>query len=109
MTEKELEKVYVENGLKDYKLRNSDDLKAVHGVDIAEIKGYNKLNVNTEFFRTMLIRFYNAQGLEKRSEIKPLAVKYVSRTKTRKPYLHFEVEIGDCKEYFHFNGNGEWY
>ena len=103
MTRKELEKVYVENGLKDYKLRNSDDLKAVHGVDIAEIKGYNKLNVNTEFFRTMLIRFYNAQGLEKRSEIKPLAVKYVSRT------IHFEVKIGDRKEYFHFNGNGEWY
>ncbi|MCM1316506.1 MAG: hypothetical protein NC040_09955 [Muribaculaceae bacterium] len=60
MTKKELEKTYVQNGLKDYKLRNSDDLKAVHGVDITETKGYSKLNINADFFKTMLVRFYNA-------------------------------------------------
>ncbi|MCM1315609.1 MAG: hypothetical protein NC205_01370 [Prevotella sp.] len=109
MTGKELEKRYIENGLKDYKLRSTDDLKTIHDVDITKIKGYQKLNVNEEFFKKMLVRFYNAQGLEIRSEIKPLAVKYVSRTKTRKPYLHFEVKIGDSNECFHFNGNGEWY
>ena len=109
MTGKELEKRYIENGLKDYRLRNFNDLKAVHGVDIMEIKGYNKLAVNAEFFKTMLVRFYNAHGLERRSEIKPLAVKYVSRTKKTKPYLRFDVKIGDCNECFHFNGNGEWY
>ena len=109
MKSSEIAGKYVKRGLTDYRLRTTDDLKEIHGVDVTGIKGYNKLTVNADFFRKMLVRFYNAYGLERRSEIKPSAVKYIPRTKTRKPYIRFEVEIGDRMEYFHFNGNGTWY
>lgn len=105
----EIEKRYAENGLKNYILRNTDDLKNVHGVDVVKIKGYKKLNVNEEFFKKMLVSFYNAQGLQVRSRIEPLAVRYVPSTKNTKSYLRFDVKIGDRNEWYHFNRNGEWY
>lgn len=78
MTYKEMTRKYEERGLTGYQLRTLEDLKEIHGVDVAELSGYSGLSENNrKLFDVTVLRFYNAHGLNSRLELKPKAVNYV--------------------------------
>lgn len=81
MTRKQIERKYEERGLNDYCIRTVDDLKAVHNIDVEELKGYENLSDECkELFEKTVIHFFNAQGLEKRAKCIPKAINYVQET-----------------------------
>lgn len=68
MTRYELEQRYMEYGCKDYQLRTLDDLKNIHGFDVAELSGYDGLPQDQrELFDKTIIKFYNGWGLDRRN------------------------------------------
>ncbi len=78
MTRTQLEKKYEENGCRDYQLKNLEQLKAIHGIDVNEISGYIGLSAeNKKLFNETVIRFFNAHELDRRKELFPKAVNYV--------------------------------
>ncbi len=77
---------YDERGLTDYKLTSLDDMKAIHGYDIHELKGFSDLTTeNKELFSMFIINFFNAHGMERRSVLQPLQVNYVQHTEYARP------------------------
>jgi len=138
MTRKQLERKYEERGLNNYRIRTVDDLKAVHNIDIEELKGYENLSDEyRELFEKTIIHFFNAQGLEKRAECIPKAINYVQETEyisesniiigkiikaiyknNKSRIIHryvFEKDISFSKcrkytnEYLRFELKGEWF
>lgn len=93
MTYKEMTRKYEERGLTDYQLRTLDDLKEIHGVDVAELSGYFGLSENNrKLFDVTVLRFYNAHGLNSRLELKPKAVNYVQEVIYYKSVSEEETE-----------------
>lgn len=77
----QIENIYKSNGLKDFKLRNIDDLLKVHGVDYKNVNGYNRLDdLNRTFYEKFIIKFFNANFLEVRSSIIPISINFVEET-----------------------------
>lgn len=73
-----MEKVYEKNGLKDYKLKNMEDIKKIHGVDCEELKGYPNLTEEHKgLFKKFIVNFFNAQGLESRMSLVPKVINFV--------------------------------
>lgn len=67
MNRQQLEKLYLVNGIYDYKLRNLEDLINVHGIDAAIVKGYSDLNINDRnAFETFIVKYLNSHGLDHR-------------------------------------------
>ncbi len=78
MTRTQLEQRYEENGCRDYQLKNLEQLKAIHGIDVNEISGYKGLSAeNKSLFDETVIRFFNAFGLDNRKELFPKSVNHV--------------------------------
>lgn len=78
MTHYELEQRYKEYGREDFKLRTLGDLKNIHGFDVAELSGYDRLmKEQRELFDKTIIKFYNAQGLDIRNRLQPKCVNFV--------------------------------
>lgn len=99
MTRKEIERVYNQNGLEDYQLKTLDDLKAVHGIDVTEIKGYSGLtDENRQLFDSTVISFFNVLGLDSRMELRPTAIHYVEETEYDKTVIEddeeYDVDVG---------------
>lgn len=78
MNRYELEQRYKEFGCNNFRLRTLDDLKNIHGFDVAELSGYDGLpQEQRELFNKTIIKFYNAQGLDNKSRLQPKAVNFV--------------------------------
>lgn len=74
----QLEKLYEINGLKDYKLRNTDDLLKTHGIDYREVAGFKRLDdVNRQLYEKFIINFFNGLGLDSRMTLIPKGIYYV--------------------------------
>lgn len=59
-----LERVYEERGLDDYKLRDLDDLFYIYGVKLNQVDGYSKLEgADKAFFNRFVINYFNSHGL----------------------------------------------
>ena len=132
-----IEKKYEERGLNNYLLRTVEDLKAVHDIDIKEIKGYASLSdENKKLFEKAVVSFFNAWGLEKRTELAPKAVYYVQDTEYidsddllvakvvkaiskdgRNHIIHNDIfettALSECREciseYLRLEFSGEWF
>lgn len=77
MNRYQLENIYLTNGLKDFKLRTTEDLLKVHGIDFKAVDGYSRLDdLNKTIYEKFIINFFNAQGLEYR-DIVPTGIYYV--------------------------------
>ena len=77
MDRNQLENIYLENGLMDFKLRTTDDLLKVHGIDFKTVDGYNRLDdLNKSIYENFIIKFFNGQGLEHR-DIVPTGIYFV--------------------------------
>ncbi|EMS72386.1 hypothetical protein [Ruminiclostridium cellobioparum] len=74
----QIKNIYLANGLDEFKIRSHSDINSVHGVKVSEISGYSTLLFEHKMlFDEFIIHFYNAQGLESRSEFLPLSINYV--------------------------------
>ncbi len=74
----DLEKLYELNGCADYRLHNLENLRSIHGVNAEQLQGYAELPPEQrELFMQTLIKFYNAQGLDRRGFLQPKRVNYV--------------------------------
>lgn len=74
----QIENLYKLNGLNDFELKNTDDLLRVHGLDYKKIDGYNRLDdLNRTFYKKFIIKFFNAQFLEVRSQIVLRSINFV--------------------------------
>jgi len=63
----QLEKLYEVNGLKDYKLKTTDDLLKTHGIDFKEVDGYTRLDdLNKLLYEKFIVNFLNGLGLDSR-------------------------------------------
>lgn len=73
-----LAKLYIENGLKDFTLRGTDDLLNIHNIDFEKVKGYDKLDdINRAIFKKFIVKFYNARDIVSRTTTSPLGIYYV--------------------------------
>lgn len=74
----QLENLYEVNGLSDYKLRNTEDLLKVHGINFKAVDGYSRLDdLNKDIYEKFIINIYNAFGLESRAELVPKGIYWV--------------------------------
>jgi hypothetical protein len=77
MNRSQLEKIYQDNGLKNYKLRTTEDLFNVHGIDFKAVEGYDRLDeANKAIYERFIINFFNGQGLDYR-DIVPKGIDFV--------------------------------
>lgn len=71
---KRIKEKYEERGRERYTLLSVDDFKAIHGIDLEQIKGFSKYDLGVQdMLRKFIVNFYNRQGLEVRIEIEPLS------------------------------------
>lgn len=75
MKRNEIKKVYEENGLYDFKLRNTEDLFKVHKVDFKDVDGYEKLDETyREVYEEFIVKLFNSWGPAARSTLMPRGV-----------------------------------
>ena len=78
MNRSQLEKLYEVNGLRDYKLKTTDDLLKTHGIDFKAVEGYTRLDdVNKLLYEKFIINLFNGLGLDSRMTIIPKGIYYV--------------------------------
>lgn len=78
MKRNDVEKIYKENGLNNYKLTSLEDLIKCHGIDALNVKGYENLTKeNKEIYKNFIINYFNANGIGLRMCIFPVAINYV--------------------------------
>lgn len=78
MKRKQLEKLYEVNGLADYRLRNTEDLLRVHGIDFTEVSGYSSLDdLNKSIFEKFIVNIFNSWGLDSRLILFPKSINLV--------------------------------
>lgn len=78
MNRKQLENLYKVNGLIDYRLRNTEDLLKVLGIDFADVKGYATLDdLNKVNYERFIVRFFNGWGFEPKMTILPKGIYWV--------------------------------
>jgi len=78
MNSKQIQNIYTANGLSTYEVTCHGDLMKVHGVNVEQIEGYNKMTEkNRSVFDAFIQRFYNVQGLERRAELLPQSINFV--------------------------------
>jgi hypothetical protein len=81
LSHNEIQALYLEAGLKDFRLSSVEDLEAVHGIRVDDIKGIDRLSkADRELMKGFLLNFMNRWGLEARASFIPIEVK-VSRSK----------------------------
>ncbi|MCO5388852.1 MAG: hypothetical protein NHB14_27215 [Desulfosporosinus sp.] len=74
----QLEKLYEVNGLKDYRLRTTDDLLRVHGIDFKSVDGYSRLDdVNKMLYERFIVNYFNGFGLDTRLTMIPKGIYFV--------------------------------
>jgi len=74
----QLEKLYEVNGLKDYKLKTTDDLLKTHGLDFKEVDGYTRLDdLNKLLYEKFIVNFLNGLGLDSRIALIPKGIYFV--------------------------------
>jgi hypothetical protein len=74
----QIENIYCENGLKKFKLKSTDDLFKVHGIDFKNVQGYDMLdNFNKVLYSRFILNFYNTTEPDSRASLIPKAVYHV--------------------------------
>lgn len=72
---KQIENLYEINGIEDCKLKSTDDLLKVHGIDFRAVDGYNRLDdLSRNVYEKFIVNIFNAWGLESRSTLVPKGI-----------------------------------
>lgn len=81
MNSKQLENLYLVNGIEDFRLKTLEDLFKVHGIKVENIKGYYEIgDIQQKIFKGFILNFFNGWGLEARATLEPVTVNYVNET-----------------------------
>lgn len=81
MNIRQLERLYENNYLFDYKLRNTKDLLLIHGIDYKNTLGYNNLDdLNRAIYEKFIVNFFNSWGLESRWTLVPKGIYWVEES-----------------------------
>ena len=81
MERHQIENLYKSIGIKDYQLRNIEDLLNIHSIDFKNVKGYNKIDdLNRAIYEKYIINFFNGLGLDSRATLIPKAIYWVEDT-----------------------------
>ncbi len=87
MKRNEVEKIYLEHGLSDFRLTCLEDLKNCHGIDAEQVNGYaNLTKENKVIFKKFIINFFNARGIDARMITIPKAINYVEEIDYTAPH-----------------------
>lgn len=73
-----------------------------------KVKGFEKLTVNADMFKSFCENFYNAWGLEARETIVPISVKFC-KDKENGSYLRFDYNMYGRKCWLHVKGPRLWF
>nr|WP_312289493.1 hypothetical protein [Clostridium chromiireducens] len=91
MNRKQIENLYLVNGIDDFKLRSQEDLLKTHGIKVEQIRGYENLgDIHKKIFKGFILNFFNGCGMELRSTLEPVTVDYVRHT----DYSFYDEEFG---------------
>ena len=99
MKRNEVEKVYLEHGLSDFRLTCLDDLKTCHGIDAEQVNGYENLTEeNKVIFKNFIINFFNSMGMDRKTITAPKAINYVEEIDYIAPHPDADTdeEYRDC-------------
>jgi len=78
MNRSQVENLYKVNGLYDYKLKSTEDLLKVHGVDFQEVNGYKRLDdLDKQLYKKFIVNIFNGLGLESRATLVPKGIYFV--------------------------------
>lgn len=100
-----IENLYKDNGITDYKLRNTDDLFKIHGIDFKEVEGYAVLDdINRSIYEKFIINFFNGLGLESRMTLIPKGIYFVEDTNYLIPEDDYFLVVGGIVESIDRNG-----
>jgi len=78
MNRSQLENLYEVNGLKDYKLKTTDDLLKTHGINFKEVKGYTRLDdLNKLLYEKFVVNLFNSLRLNSRMTMIPKEICFV--------------------------------
>lgn len=78
MNRSQLENLYQVNGLKDFKIKSTEDLLKVHGIDFRAVEGYSRLDdLNRAIYEKFIINIFNAWGLDSRASLVPKGIYWV--------------------------------
>lgn len=78
MNRSQLEKLYEVNGLDDYRLKTTEDLLKVHGIDFQKVDGYSRLDdLNKQLYKKFIINYFNGYGLDTRVTMFPKGIHFV--------------------------------
>jgi len=74
----QLENIYNMNGLKDYRLKTTDDLLKTHGINFKAIDGYTRLDdLNKLLYEKFIVNMFNGLGLDSRMTMIPKGIYFV--------------------------------
>ncbi|WP_088187857.1 hypothetical protein [Desulfosporosinus sp. FKA] len=83
----QLEQLYEQKGLDNYKLINTNDLLELHGINYRDVKGYENLDdINKKLYEKALINILNNFGLEVRNGMILTGINFVEE-------IGFSVEL----------------
>ena len=78
MDRSQFENLYKVNGLKDYKLKTTDDLLRTHGINFKAVDGYTRLDdVNKLLYEKFIVNLFNGFGLDSRMTMIPKGIYFV--------------------------------
>lgn len=78
MKRNEVEKIFQEHGLNDYRLTCIEDLTNCLGIDALKVNGYEDLTEeNKEIYMNFIINFFNSMGMDRKIITVPKAINYV--------------------------------
>ena len=102
---KNIEKLYKYYGITDYKLRNTEDLLKIHGVDFKAVKGYKDIDdINRVVYEKFIINFLNGSSLESRMTLVPKEIHFVEDTNYLIPEKDYRVIVGGIVKSIDRNG-----
>ncbi len=111
-----LENLYKQHGLTDFKLRTTDDILKIFGIDCQSIKGFDTLDdENKELYQKFIVNFYNGLGLGSKATLVPESIFWVEDTvylAKESPENSYWTEVGGMQKCIDKNGvktlYGEW-
>jgi hypothetical protein len=108
MNRNQIENLYKVNGLTDFRLRNTEDLLRVHGIDYKAVDGYSQLDdLNRQIYEGFIINIFNVFGLESRGTLVPKGIYFVEDIQylvKEKPEDDFYIVAGGIVKAIDRNG-----
>jgi len=78
MNKFQLENLYKVNGLKDYKVRTTDDLLKTYGINFKAVEGYSRLDDgNKRLYEKFIVNIFDGLGLDSRRTMIPKGIYFV--------------------------------